>query len=124
MRTRSLFLSIVIVVLASTPLSAWLRPLFSGRVVAIADGDTLTVLAYQHVQHKIRLAGIDAPEKKQPFGTKSREAIASKVLGKRCSLPSRNTGTATAARLARSSSTIATLTRKWLPTDSLGVIPS
>jgi Staphylococcal nuclease homologue len=45
-------------------------------------GDTLKVLDYQHVQHKIKLAGIDAPEKKQPFGTESREALASKVFGK------------------------------------------
>lgn len=40
----------------------------TGRVVAIADGDTITVLDAARVQHKIRLAGIDAPEKGQPFG--------------------------------------------------------
>lgn len=38
-----------------------------GKVVAVADGDTLIVLDHNHVQHKIRLAGIDAPEKKQSF---------------------------------------------------------
>jgi endonuclease YncB( thermonuclease family) len=53
----------------------------TGRVVAIADGDTLTVLDGQNGQHKIRLAGIDAPEKAQPFGTKARGALASKVFG-------------------------------------------
>jgi endonuclease YncB( thermonuclease family) len=53
----------------------------SGKVVAIADGDTLTVLDHAKVQHKIRLAGIDAPEKGQPFGTKAREALAGKVFG-------------------------------------------
>lgn len=47
----------------------------SGKVVAIADGDTLTVLDSGNVQHKIRLAGIDAPEKKQAFGTKARECL-------------------------------------------------
>ena len=40
----------------------------SGRVVGVADGDTITVLDADKVQHKIRLDGIDAPEKKQAFG--------------------------------------------------------
>ncbi len=52
----------------------------AGRVIAIADGDTLTVLDASNAQHKIRLAGIDAPEKAQPFGTKAREQLAGKVF--------------------------------------------
>jgi endonuclease YncB( thermonuclease family) len=43
----------------------------TGKVVAIADGDTFAVLDESKTQHKIRLAGIDAPEKGQPFGTKA-----------------------------------------------------
>ena len=50
-----------------------------GKVVSIADGDTITVLDTAKVQHKIRLQGIDAPEKKQAFGTKSKEALSEKV---------------------------------------------
>ena len=42
-----------------------------GKVVGVADGDTVTVLDAQNVQHKIRLQGIDAPEKAQSFGQKS-----------------------------------------------------
>jgi micrococcal nuclease len=53
----------------------------SGKVVKIADGDTLTILDADKVQHKIRLAGIDAPEKGQAFGTKARENLADKVFG-------------------------------------------
>jgi endonuclease YncB( thermonuclease family) len=39
-----------------------------GKVVSVADGDTVTVLDDQKTQHKIRLQGIDAPEKAQAFG--------------------------------------------------------
>lgn len=36
----------------------------TGRVVSIADGDTLTVLDRSRIQYKVRLIGIDAPEKR------------------------------------------------------------
>jgi len=39
-----------------------------GLVVGITDGDTVKVLDGEHREHKIRLAGIDTPEGKQPFG--------------------------------------------------------
>lgn len=46
-----------------------------GRVVAIADGDTLTLLDSNNTQHKIRIAGIDAPEKAQDFGQRSKTSL-------------------------------------------------
>lgn len=54
----------------------------SGKVVAITDGDTLIVLDQFNIQHKIRLAGVDAPEKSQPFGNRSRQNLADHVFGK------------------------------------------
>ncbi|MCC2683032.1 MAG: nuclease (SNase-like) [Nitrosospira multiformis] len=54
----------------------------SGRVVKIADGDTVTILDEANHQHKVRLVGIDAPERKQPFGTVSRQHLAGLVFGK------------------------------------------
>lgn len=48
----------------------------TGLVVAVADGDTITVLDFKKTQHKIRLAGIDAREKAQPFGNRSRQNLA------------------------------------------------
>jgi endonuclease YncB( thermonuclease family) len=53
-----------------------------GKVISVADGDTITVLDSEKVQHKIRLAGIDAPEKKQPFGNRSKEYLSGLVFGK------------------------------------------
>ncbi len=53
-----------------------------GKVVSIADGDTITVLDAEKVQHKIRLEGIDAPERGQAFGTKSKEKL-SELVGEK-----------------------------------------
>ena len=41
----------------------------------VADGDSITVLDADRVRHKIRLAGIDAPEKKQAFGNRPKEKL-------------------------------------------------
>lgn len=48
---------------------------FAGRVVGVADGDTLTVLAGE-TPHRVRLAEIDAPEKKQAFGERAKQSLA------------------------------------------------
>lgn len=54
----------------------------SGRVVRIADGDTITVLDASNTQHRIRLQGIDAPESKQDFGTQSKKSLSGMIFGK------------------------------------------
>ncbi len=43
----------------------------TGKVVKITDGDTVNILDATNTKHRIRLAGIDAPERKQPFGKAS-----------------------------------------------------
>lgn len=53
-----------------------------GRVVGVTDGDTVKVLDGSNQEHKIRLAGIDAPERKQPFGQKAKQHLSDLVYGK------------------------------------------
>ena len=55
---------------------------FDARVVGVADGDTITVLDANKVQHRIRLAGIDAPEKGQPFAERSKQTLRRMVMGR------------------------------------------
>jgi len=51
------------------------------KVVKITDGDTVHVLDQSQTKHKIRLGGIDAPEKKQAFGKKSKQNLSSLIAG-------------------------------------------
>jgi endonuclease YncB( thermonuclease family) len=53
-----------------------------GEVVSIADGDTLTVLDRDRRQHRVRLLGIDAPERGQDFGERARQSLADLVFHK------------------------------------------
>jgi endonuclease YncB( thermonuclease family) len=55
---------------------------FDAKVISIIDGDTIHVLTANKRDVKIRLASIDAPERKQPFSTQSKQALSDKILGK------------------------------------------
>lgn len=52
------------------------------KVVGVADGDTITALCQGNEQVKVRLAEIDAPEKAQPFGAKSKLSLSDLCFGK------------------------------------------
>ena len=53
-----------------------------GRVVGITDGDTLTLLEGGNRQIRIRLAEIDTPERRQPYGDRARQALSDLAFGK------------------------------------------
>jgi endonuclease YncB( thermonuclease family) len=57
-----------------------------GKVVHIADGDTITILDASNTQHKIRLQGIDAPEKAQAFGQKSKQSLYQMIHNKQVTI--------------------------------------
>ena len=77
--TRSL--AIGLAVITFTGLSSGLSAEFEGKVVGVIDGDTLEVLHTQHPE-RIRLSGIDCPEKRQAYGQKAKHAASELVFGK------------------------------------------
>ena len=76
---RALFFIASLVLALSFPARA---DSLTGRVVRVADGDTITVLDANNQQHKLRLSGIDAPEIKQAYGQASRKHLSALVAGK------------------------------------------
>jgi len=62
------------------PAATWASEL-TGRVVGVADGDTLTLLVGR-TQHEIRLSGIDTPERGQPYGDAARKQLSTLVFEK------------------------------------------
>ena len=55
---------------------------FTGRVVAVSDGDTLQILTPEKQLVKVRLAEIDAPEKRQPYGARAKDVLSDLCFGK------------------------------------------
>jgi endonuclease YncB( thermonuclease family) len=68
-----------------TALTPALGATLEGRVVKIADGDTLTMIV-EGQQEKIRLSDIDTPERKQPYGMRAKQALAEMTFGKTISV--------------------------------------
>jgi endonuclease YncB( thermonuclease family) len=62
------------------PLPSFASDQLSGKVVGITDGDTLTVLV-DRKPVKVRLAEIDTPERGQPWASKAKQALSTKVYG-------------------------------------------
>lgn len=58
------------------------QEIVSGKVVKVADGDTITILTADFTQIKVRLHGIDCPEKSQDFGNKAKQFTSNQCFGK------------------------------------------
>lgn len=54
---------------------------FTGKVVGVTDGDTIKVM-HNGREEKVRLQGIDTPEKRQPFGTRAKQLTSHLAFGK------------------------------------------
>ena len=70
---RTLLLALVSVLLVTS--SALYGADFTGRVTAVPDGDTITVRTADGQKHRVRLDGIDAPERTQPYSQLSRKNL-------------------------------------------------
>lgn len=68
----------LVIILSAPPANAVQLP---GTAVRIVDGDTI-VLKVAEVRHRVRLAGIDAPEKNQPWGEASTRELRRQIAGK------------------------------------------
>jgi endonuclease YncB( thermonuclease family) len=74
-----LFKQVIVVCLLSAASLAIQAATLVGKVVGVSDGDTIKVLDSNKKEHKIRLMGIDAPEKKQNFGAASKQALSNYI---------------------------------------------
>ena len=61
------------------PVPATAANTLQGKAIHISDGDTLIVMNEQHHKYRVRLANIDCPEKRQPWGNKAKRALADLV---------------------------------------------
>ncbi len=53
-----------------------------GKVIKVKDGDTIVILDDNYTQYTIRVADIDCPEKRQPFGKKAKQFVSNEIFGK------------------------------------------
>ena len=81
MQKKNLLLIFFLAVFAGTASAADLKT-FTARVVGVVDGDTVDVLTAERSLERIRLTGIDAPEKSQAFGQRSKQHLSDLVFGK------------------------------------------
>lgn len=76
---RTIYIFLLILFL---PVICSSQDIITGKVIKVADGDTFTILTGGKEQIRIRLYGIDAPESKQDYGTKSRHFVNGLIYGK------------------------------------------
>jgi endonuclease YncB( thermonuclease family) len=72
-------MKVIILIIALSFASVVNSAVLVGQVVGVTDGDTITLLDATHTQYKVRLSGIDAPEKKQAFGQSSKKSLSDLV---------------------------------------------
>lgn len=85
-----LFLPLLCLLAACAPVAVPANADFSGKVVGVSDGDTLTVLRGRETV-RVRLHGVDTPETAQPFGSVAKKRTSDLVFGKIVTVEIRDT---------------------------------
>ncbi|MFX0200085.1 MAG: thermonuclease family protein [Candidatus Hodarchaeota archaeon] len=80
MPNRKTFLLLLVFLLLSIPLFPLAADTFTGKVVGVSDGDPIKVMRQDRAV-KVRLHGIDCPEKKQPYGTRAKQYTSHMAFG-------------------------------------------
>ena len=81
-RRRTWTAALLVLAVLSTGVQAAER--LHGRVVAISDGDTLRLLVDEggeKLTERVRLGGIDCPERRQPWGTRAKQGLSDLAYG-------------------------------------------
>jgi len=81
------FLTIILILLWPLTAHAWMA-----KVVSVTDGDTIKVVNTEQLQVKIRLYGIDTPEKTQPYGKAAGKHLAYLIAGQVVEIETVTTG--------------------------------
>ncbi|HVF47804.1 MAG TPA: thermonuclease family protein [Pyrinomonadaceae bacterium] len=81
-RNISLKALIPLIFLAANSFGQQLMPYVDGRVTSVIDGDTLIITTSGGKEVRLRLQGVNAPEREQPFGPEARQRLVAKVLNK------------------------------------------
>lgn len=74
--------TLALIFLLTTPTPSISKKTITGKVIGISDGDTITILDSRKNAHKVRLYGIDSPERDQPFGNAAKTFISHLVATK------------------------------------------
>ena len=92
---------------------------FSGEVVSVLDGDTIEIMNGHHAD-RIRLSGIDCPEKGQAYSKKAKQAASALVFGKNLTLQTRGKLSTGGRLLTCFCQTVRTSTMNWSKPGGVG----
>ena len=81
--TFAVFNTVILLLIVASVVSQELIPFVEGTVTAVTDGDSFVIKSDEGKFFHVRLHGVAAPEKQQPFGMESLKKLSSKILGKR-----------------------------------------